>query len=246
MTEKPSKNLIKLIKKLHQKKYRYQYGLFIVERLKTILPYLQTGWQAEYIFLTPGARLPVPVDCPIYYVDKETLKKISALKNPYDALAVFRMKKLPPFQARGFIPVLDNIQDPGNLGTIIRAADWFGIRQIVCSGNSVDVYNPKVSQAAMGAHAAVNVYYENLEKFLPSLSVPVFLTGMVGKNVFQTPLPRDAAVVFGNEGHGIRPSLFSIAEKVLSIPHHSGKLSESLNLSVSAGVIMAEWFRKNG
>jgi len=245
MNKRPSKNLLKNIRKLHRKKYRDEAGLFTVEKCKNISAYLESGFHPRYIFALRGVSVP-SADAEIFTVDKETLRQISTLRNPYDALAVFEMPPPAEFAEKGLIVVLDNIQDPGNLGTIIRTADWFGIDQILCSKDSVDVYNPKVIQAAAGAHARVKVFYDRLETRLARAGLPVYATGTDGQNIFKTALPHDLYVMFGNEGHGLRAEIRRFAEQVLQIPHAPGKISESLNLSVSAGIVMAEWFRTSG
>ena len=139
--------------------------------------------------------------------------------------------------------ILDGIQDPGNLGTIIRLADWFGIEQIICSNDTVDVYNPKVIQATMGSFLRVNVVYTNLESYLTNYKYPVFGTDMDGKNIYKTEFPAKFSVIFGNEGNGIRPSTEELISQMITIPRFGKyKSTESLNVSMSAGIILGQIF----
>ena len=141
--------------------------------------------------------------------------------------------------------VLDNIQDPGNLGTIIRLADWFGIEQIICSENTVDFYNPKVIQATMGSFTRVNIVYQNLKELLQNTDRPVFGTDMTGKNLYKTDFPKNFYLVLGNEGNGISPEIKNLVTESLTIPRF-GRLqsTESLNVSMAAGIILGQVFSK--
>ncbi len=239
---KPGKEQIKRIRKLFRKKYRREYGLFVVERWKIIRLFLEAGYRPQNIW---AVRSPdFPVDFPWEQVEERTLARMSDLQHPYDALAVFPLPEPVDFRPSGLVLVLDGVQDPGNLGTIIRTADWFGVHQILCSPDSVDAFNPKVIQASMGSLARVRVYYEPLENRLAAAQIPVYGASAGGENLYQTALSRDMFLVLGNEGHGIRAALQSFISRQLAIPKDARAVAESLNVAQAAGIFMAEWFRR--
>lgn len=237
-----SKNQIKLIASLQQKKFRNEYQLFIAEGVKVIGELLDAGFFAEYIFATE------PVlsrkDIRIETISDAELKKISALTVPNNCLAVFRIPKSKDILESGLILALDDIRDPGNLGTIMRLCDWFGVKQIVCSEQTADIYNPKVVQATMGSIARVNVSYVSLEKFLQSSKLPVFGTFMDGENIYKKQLPKQGIIVMGNEANGISSAIEKITKNRLSIPRF-GELqkAESLNVASATGIILSEFLR---
>jgi TrmH family RNA methyltransferase len=174
------------------------------------------------------------------------LKKISALTTHNNCLALFKM----PIETRiiqgGLIAALDDIRDPGNLGTIIRLCDWFGITQVVCSKETVDVFNPKTVQASMGSIARVNVNYTPLESFLSDTKLPVFGTFMDGKNIYTSVLPKEGIVVFGNEANGISGGVEAIIKNKLSIPRFGDvQKTESLNVAAAAAIVFSEFRRRN-
>ena len=177
-------------------------------------------------------------------ITERELKKISLLQHPKDSVAVCELRNQSPISADIQL-VLDNIQDPGNLGTIIRLADWFGIEQIICSENTVDFYNPKVIQATMGSFTRVNIVYQNLKELLQNTDRPIFGTDMAGKNIYKTDFPKSFYLVLGNEGNGISPEIKSLVTENLTIPRF-GKLqsTESLNVSMAAGIILGQVFSK--
>ena len=177
-------------------------------------------------------------------ITERELKKISLLQHPKDSVAVCELKNQTPIFADIQL-VLDNIQDPGNLGTIIRLADWFGIEQIICSENTVDFYNPKVIQATMGSFTRVNIVYQNLKELLQNTDRPVFGTDMTGKNLYKTDFPKSFYLVLGNEGNGISPEIKNLVTENLTIPRF-GRLqsTESLNVSMAAGIILGQVFSK--
>ncbi len=239
---KPGKEQIKRIRKLYRKKYRRETGLFVVERWKIIRLFLEAGYRPEQIWAVRPPEF--PADVAWTQVDARTLAAMSDLQHPYDALAVFRMPQPEPFRPRGLVPVLDGIQDPGNLGTIIRTADWFGLDQILCSPDSVDAFNPKVIQASMGSLARVKVFYGPLEQWLEANEMPVFGASAGGDNLFETRLPGTMFLVLGNEGHGIGAGLQKYISQHLAIPKAARAAAESLNVAQAAGIFMAEWYRQ--
>ena len=171
------------------------------------------------------------------------LKKISFLQNPKDSVAVCEMteeKILPDFSIQ---LILDGIQDPGNLGTIIRLADWFGIEQIICSEDTVDFYNPKVIQASMGSFLRVNIVYEDIHAYLQNSSSAIIGTDMDGKNLYQYSFPEKFSLVLGNEGNGIRPKTEELLTEKITIPRFGkSRATESLNVSMAAGIILGQIF----
>ena len=176
-------------------------------------------------------------------VSSAELKKISFLQNPKDSVAVCEMteeKILPDFSIQ---LILDGIQDPGNLGTIIRLADWFGIEQIICSEDTVDFYNPKVIQASMGSFLRVNIVYEDIYAYLQNSSSAIIGTDMDGKNLYQYSFPEKFSLVLGNEGNGIRPKTEELLTDKITIPRFGkSRATESLNVSMAAGIILGQIF----
>ncbi|ATA88561.1 RNA methyltransferase [Capnocytophaga stomatis] len=235
-----SKNQIKLIQKLQQKKYRFQHQMFIVEGKKSILEFLQPNFDVEQIFVTEYFSKKLPKN-KTTITTKEELKKISSLKNPDEGFAIFKIPTEQPIKNKGLIVALDDIRDPGNLGTIIRICDWFGVHQLVCSQETVDCYNPKVVQASMGSLTRVNVHYTDLQHFLNNTKLPVYTTAMSGESVYRTPFPENLILVMGNEANGISEEIFKFATKKITIPRF-GQLqqTESLNVATATAILLSE------
>ena len=235
-----SKNQIKLIQKLQQKKYRFQYQMCIVEGKKCISKFLDSAFEVEQIFATEyfSDNLPKNKTC---ITTKEVLKKISFLKNPDDGLAIFKIPKPQPIDNKGIILALDNVRDPGNMGTIIRLCDWFGIQQIVCSEETVDCYNPKVVQASMGSLTRIKIHYTDLKSFIKQTELPIFATAMNGKNIYQTHFPQDFILVMGNEANGISQEIFNLATEQITIPRFgNSQKTESLNVATATAVLLSK------
>jgi len=175
-----------------------------------------------------------------YAIDTRTLHKISAFKSPNTALALFYIPKLSKTTHEGPIVVLEDIRDPGNLGTIIRTCDWFGVTTILCSKNSVDCYNAKVIQSTMGSIARVSIEYIELEEMLPILKKesPIYLADLEGENVFATVLNKQSVLVFGNEAKGLSSALKNKNYQKITIPKKGG--AESLNLSSSVAILLSQ------
>lgn len=239
-----SKNQIKLITSLQQKKYRKEHQLFIAEGKKVIQELIQSNFELEILFTT-SAIFPDINQNKVTTVSDADLKKISALTTANDCLAVFKIPMHKEIIASGLIVALDDIRDPGNLGTIIRLCDWFGIKELICSEETVDIYNPKVVQATMGSIARVNVSYLNLEQYIKEAKLPVFGTFMDGKNIYKTDLPSEGIIIMGNEANGISASIEKLAKNRLSIPRF-GELqqTESLNVATATSIILSE-FKRN-
>ncbi|GJQ06537.1 TrmH family RNA methyltransferase [Capnocytophaga cynodegmi] len=235
-----SKNQIKLIQKLQQKKYRFQHQMFIVEGKKSILEFLHSNFNVEQTFVTEYFSDKLPKS-KTTITTKEELKKISSLKNPDEGIAIFKIPEEQPIQHKGLILVLDDIRDPGNLGTIIRLCDWFGVQQLVCSEQTTDCYNPKVVQASMGSLSRIKIHYTDLQNFLTNTALPIYATAMNGENVHQTVFQEDFILIMGNEANGISEEIFKLATKKITIPRF-GQLqqTESLNVATATAILLNE------
>ena len=239
-----SKNQIKLITSLQQKKYRKQEQLFFAEGVKVVQELLHSNFELQDLFTTKQDFLTVPKN-KVHAISEAELKKISALTTPNTCLAVFKIPKAKEMVEKGLIVALDDVRDPGNLGTIIRLCDWFGIETLFCSEESVDIYNPKVVQASMGSISRVNVVYGNLETFLSQTKLPVFGTFMDGKNIYQEELPKEGIIIMGNEANGISTSVEKLVSERIAIPRFGNlQVTESLNVATATAIILSEFKRK--
>ena len=239
-----SKNQIKLITSLQQKKYRKQEQLFFAEGVKVVQELLNSNFELQDLFTTNQDFLTVSKD-KVHAISEAELKKISALTTPNTCLAVFKIPKAKQMVEKGLLVALDDVRDPGNLGTIIRLCDWFGIETLFCSEESVDIYNPKVVQATMGSISRVNVVYGNLETFLSQTKLPVFGTFMDGKNIYQEELPKEGIIIMGNEANGISTSVEKLVSERIAIPRFGNlQVTESLNVATATAIILSEFKRK--
>lgn len=239
-----SKNQIKLITGLHQKKQRFANQLFFAEGVKVIQELLQSNFELEHLYTTLNDFETVQ-SSKRTLINEQELKKISALATPNTCLAVFKIPAENKIIDSGLIIALDDIRDPGNLGTILRLCDWFGIKQIICSKETVDIYNPKVVQATMGSIARVNVNYLDLKTFIAQTKLPVFGTFMDGDNIYQSSLPQSGIIIMGNEANGISAEIEKTVTSRISIPRF-GELqkTESLNVATATAIILSE-FKRN-
>ena len=238
-----SKNELKYIQSLCQKKQRQEERLFLVEGAKLVEELLQTGLNVRKIYALPvwaekHRHLPQ-----LTTITEEELEKISNLQTPNQVLAVVEQ---PVLAAEPILPhqltlVLDTIQDPGNLGTIIRIADWFGIYQIVASMDTVELYNPKVIQSTMGSYARVKVWYRPLADFLSTVRLPIYGALLNGQNMYEVAPLKEGILLIGNESKGIHPDLFPFVSHPITIPRIGG--AESLNAAVAAGIIVSHLTR---
>ena len=236
-----SKNTIKRITRLGQKKYRNLDGLFVAEGLKVIQELLDSPWQLQELYGVPGA-FTHHSDC--VTVSHKELQRVSFLNTPQKALAVFKIPETTAIIDKGLTVVLDNVRDPGNLGTIIRLCDWFGVSQLICSPGTVDCYNPKVVQATMGSIARVGVVYTHLTDYLEQTTRPSFGTFMDGQNVYETTLPQEGIIVMGNEANGITAQVEAVMQHKLAIPRFGPfKTTESLNVAMATSIILSEFKR---
>lgn len=239
-----SKNQIKRITGLHQKKFRNEQQLFIAEGFKVIQELFHSHYEIQEFYST-DATLQLNNEVKPEIISEADLKKISCLKTPNSCLAVFKIKLSKSIKYEGLTLVLDDIRDPGNLGTIIRLCDWFGIEQLICSEETADVYNPKVIQATMGSIGRVNVIYTSLESFLKSTSQPIYGAFMDGDVVYETKLPANAILIMGNEANGVSAEIEALIQKKITIPRFGNlQKTESLNVATATAILLSE-FRRN-
>ena len=218
--------------------------MFFAEGIKAVNELLTSNFELVNIYTTLNDFTSVPSDKKTI-ISESDLKKISALATPNTCLAVFYMPAEKPIISSGLIVALDSIRDPGNMGTIIRLCDWFGVEQILCSKETVDIYNPKVVQATMGSITRVNVSYIDLISYLSTVTIPVFGTFMDGENIYQSSLPSEGIIVMGNEANGISKEIESTVKSRLSIPRFGTvQKTESLNVATATGIILSEFKRK--
>ena len=235
-----SKNQVKLIQKLHHKKYRNELNLFIVEGKKSINEFLQAGYTPQLLIATEAFTTSVPQHL-ITPVSKDELRKVSALQNPDEGLAVFEQPKHKGILQEGVIVALDNVQDPGNLGTIIRLCDWFGVETLLCNTQTVDCYNPKVVQASMGSLTRVAVHYLDLAAFLTTTALPVYTMDLEGENLYTATFPKNCILILGNEANGISSEVRALSNEVITIPRFSQhQRTESLNVAMAGAIILSE------
>ncbi len=233
------KSQIKFIKNLQQKKYRSQNRLFVVEGIKTVKELLDSSLQVYKIYVTDSSVLGVDHDF-VELVTQQELKKMSGLATPNKVLGVFHMPEPGPIDFSDWVIALDDVRDPGNLGTIIRLCDWFGISSLICSPNTVDCYNPKTLQATMGSISRVNVVYTDLQQLLGELDLPIFGAFMDGKVVYTEQMPQKGVLVMGNEANGVSPSIADLVDKKISIPQFGNRTAESLNVATATAILLNE------
>lgn len=229
-----AKSEIKFIRSLQQKKNRQREGLFVAEGIKLVSELLQSKIRPYRLFTTETGLL----DGDFVVVSELQLKKMSSLVQPNKVLGVFRTPQAEPPVLQGWTLVLDGVRDPGNLGTIIRLCDWFGIRELVCSPDTVDCYNPKVLQATMGSIARVRISYQPLEEILSGLDVPVFGASMEGKPLPEAALPNSGVLVMGSESHGVSEGVREQLTELLSIPAAGRGEAESLNVATATAIFL--------
>ncbi len=246
-----SKNKIKYIHSLELKKNRKEEQAFVAEGHKLVGDLL--GHFPCRLLVATRAwldRNPDVEAMEIIEVNQEELTRASLLKTPQEVLAVFEQPEYsiqPEVVERSLCLALDDVQDPGNLGTIIRLADWFGIEHIFCSLGTVDVYNPKTVQATMGALARVKLHYVDLPSIIASMpSVPIFGTFLDGNNIYAETLSANGLIIMGNEGKGVSPEVAKLVNKRLYVPNYPSErvTSESLNVAVATAVVCAEFRRR--
>ena len=233
----------KLITQLSKKKYRIQNGLFVAEGKKVVNELINSDWPFEILLSSeenfhPKAEL----------LNLEEMERITHFKNPSPVLGVFVLPESQKIIAETTTIAVDNISDPGNLGTIIRLCDWFGLSELICSKTTVDCYNPKVIQASMGSIARVRCHYvKDLGASLTALKKPIYGATTKGDSIYTTQLSKEASYVFGSESHGISESLLKHLTGQLSIPQfkEGGDSAESLNVANASAIFLSELFRSS-
>lgn len=243
-----SKSQIRFITSLQLKKFRKEHGVFVVEGAKSVQEFIQSDYEVIQVYYTADTFTKmdkIPQSIKLNEVNGDELKKISGLKTPQGILAVVRIPgnradELQRFSGR-FTLVLDEVQDPGNLGTIIRTADWFGFTELVCSPGSVDVYNPKTVQATMGSLSRVNVQYTDLPELFRRTGLPVFGALLDGESIYNCDFGQEGFIVLGNEGNGISSGVLPLISRPVTIPRVGN--TESLNVAISAALFCSELAR---
>ncbi len=246
-----SKNQLKYIQSLHQKKYRQQHGAFLVEGAKSVQEVLQSDFQIELVVATEGfykenAHLTDHQRTPVEIASVADLERAGTLDSNNAALAVVRTKENRPLLAEPdeIALILDDIRDPGNLGTILRIADWYGVRKILCSETTADVYNPKVISASKGSFTRVNWWYGDVVQFLSqqsSSTQSVYGAFLDGDDVHTMPFRRSGYLIMGNESNGIRPETAQYVTRRVTIPRYGD--AESLNVGIATAVLLDNWRR---
>jgi TrmH family RNA methyltransferase len=238
-----SKNQLKLITSLSQKKYRQKHHLFIAEGVKVLNELLNSTFEIETLFCTDDFEVAIS-EKKIVRISETELKKVSTLKSPNKALGLFKIPKEKAVQNSGLTIALDAINDPGNLGTIIRLCDWFGITQLVCSKDTVDCYNQKVVQASMGSLTRVSIHYTDLENYITKSNLDTFIADMDGENVYKTKLPKEGILIMGNEANGVSEEIKSLLQYKISIPRFGEtQETESLNVATATAILLSEFKR---
>jgi len=251
-----SKVRISEIQSLKLRKFRKKQKLFIAEGPKLVGELLNSKFILHSLYFVDRRKVNIPfekcLDDQLFSITEKELSRISLLKTPNQVLALFHMDQTPnltPQNISDLVIILDEIKDPGNLGTIVRTADWFGIKNIVCSENCVDIYNPKVVQATMGSIARVNVSYADLKCFISDIPPEIDVFGAMadGKNMYDMELPSKVVLIIGSESHGISEELIPFLTERISIPPFASDFvlhAESLNASIATAIICSEFRRQ--
>ncbi|PKA82330.1 TrmH family RNA methyltransferase [Ulvibacter sp. MAR_2010_11] len=236
-----SKSQIKLITSLQQKKYRDKTGLFVAEGPKVIAELQTAGLKLYAHFSTEFTNTASEKEVRI---SEAELQKISFLKSPNTSLAIFEIPKQKEIQTNGLQIALDAVRDPGNLGTIIRLCDWFGVTQLICSPDTADCFNPKVIQATMGSIVRIQIVYCSLSEYIKNSPLPVYGACMEGTNVYSAKYPEEALIVMGNEANGISKEIMGLLHEKITIPQFGVRQdTESLNVATATAILLSEFRR---
>lgn len=234
-----TKNQIRFVKSLQQKKYRNENRLFVVEGRKNVAEVFASDFVIQITYVSRLSELPDEL-AEYEEISSKDMDRISGLKSSPGILSVVEMRDLAwDGSTKGLTIILDNIKDPGNLGTIIRSANWFGVSRVICSKNTVDLWNPKVVQATMGAIFRVPVFYNTLENVVEKMkdnNVPTFAAILDGENLYDISFSDNLAIIIGSESHGISPEIIQQASNSVTIPSFGN--AESLNASIACAVIL--------
>jgi len=239
-----SKSQIKLITSLDKKKYRSKHQLFVVEGIKSIQEFLNSDYKLNLLFSVEDILQKNEVNTNL--ITEFELKKISFLSTPNCALAIFKIPEVKAIDHNSLVVALDNISDPGNLGTIIRLCDWFGIKDLICSTNTVDCFNPKVVQASMGSLCRVNITYLDLEYYLKNKQMkPIYGTFMDGESIYSSTVMNKGILVLGNEANGIGEEIEKTVTDRIAIPQFgNSRETESLNVATATAIMLSEFKRR--
>jgi TrmH family RNA methyltransferase len=246
-----SKQQLSFLRSLHQKKFRQMYGKFLVEGDKLVRELLASNYKVDAVYAVKDYQLPPAAKGYLTEVSEEELRKISTHENPNQVVAVAEVKsEILPIAIgtksemdNELVIVCEHLSDPGNAGSIIRIADWFGIDKVFFSENSVDIYNPKVVNSAKGSLFRVNCFYADLKKlFEETPALKVYGTFMNGENIYSAELPKSAFILIGNEANGISEDLLPFIHQKIAIPAFGN--AESLNAAVAAGIVLSEFKRR--
>jgi TrmH family RNA methyltransferase len=243
-----TKNQIKYINSLQQKKFRLEHHSFVVEGAKSVVELLKSDFEIEQLFATKTfleeqELLLQNLSVEPFLVESNELEKVGSFSSNNAVLAVVRTKEnneLLVHQAE-FMLILDDIRDPGNLGTIIRIADWYGVTKIICSPSTVDFYNPKVINATMGSFTRVALFYTDLETFIKEQRVNIYGTLLDGENIHEASFDNSGLIVIGNEANGISEEVTNLITHKITIPRFGG--AESLNAGIATAVVLDNIFR---
>ena len=243
-----TKAKIKLLRSLHLKKYREKYQLFLVEGIKANQDFLlsTSRFACQGLVISSPIHFSVPDSVPIYHATEQEMQALSTQQSPQGIIGIYALNKTELIDIQDdIVLILDEIQDPGNLGTIIRTCDWFGVKNIICSNNTADCYNPKVLQASMGSLARVQVHYCDLVPWLKTYPHPIIGTTLNGKNIFEQShswLQKPCAIVMGNEGNGISAPILQLLTHTITIPRYPAENTtiDSLNVAIATAIILAE------
>ena len=231
-----TKSQIKFIQGLYLKKNRIKYKSFIVEGEKNVLELLKSNYKVIELYATSSWKYNDTI-VDVCSVTNNELSRISKLKTPNKVVAVVKIPDITPLAKSGVILVLDSISDPGNLGTIIRLCDWFGIKQIVCSQNTVDLYNPKVISSCMGSVFRVTVRYKNLKDYLSKVNTDIYAASMSGDDLKDIRFPKDMHLVLGNESSGISDDIRHFINHNVTIGRKGSEI-DSLNVAMATAIFL--------
>ena len=238
-----SKNQLKFIRSLKKKKFRQTHQLFLAEGIKVVEELINSSFTVHQLYATASYSNALDTD-DIQLISEKELRMISDFSNPNQILGIFEIPKPADLAETGITVVLDEINDPGNLGTIIRLCDWFGVTQLVCSENTVDCFNQKVVQASMGSLSRVAVMYVDLGSYLENEKRTIYGTFLQGENVYNSKLEKNAVIVLGNEANGISNKIEQLVDKKITIPQFGEKHNtESLNVAMSTAITLSEFKR---
>jgi len=245
-----SKNTVKFIKSLQQKKFRKQENSFFVEGAKNVTELLNSEYEITHLLFTESFKnehwsIIKRCGADKYEVTPKQLESVGSFQTNDSAIAVAKIKGNHSFELRNdeLAIALDDVRDPGNLGTIIRIADWYGIRKLILSEQCADIYNPKVLNSSMGSFTRVICYYTNLENYLKTLDFPVYGAILEGENIYKSPLSPNGIILMGNESKGISEALSPYITHKITIPQFGE--AESLNVAVATAVICDNFRRKS-